>query len=72
MTYQEAADTLSRTVSEMQQVLDSRLGLVMLYQVRDQASTGATNERESYFGALQHELQPKGAYTKAVEAFMAA
>lgn len=72
MTYQEAGEVLTRTVSEMRQLLGGRLGLFMLYQVRDQAATGASSDVEAYFGALQHELQPKGAFTQAVEALMAA
>jgi hypothetical protein len=71
MTYNEASEVLTRTVSEMRQVLGSRMGLFMLYQVRDKQSTGASNNREEYFGALQHELQPKGAYTTAAQALMA-
>lgn len=71
MTYQEAGDVLTRTVSEMRQLLGSRMGLFMLYQVRDQRLTGASTDIEGYFGALQHELQPKGAFTQAVEALMA-
>jgi hypothetical protein len=72
MTYQEAGDLLTRTVSEMRQLLGSRMGLFTLYQVRDQKLTGSSSEMEGYFGALQHELQPKGAFTQAVEALMAA
>jgi hypothetical protein len=53
-------------------MLGSRLDMFMLYQVRDQEATGAGNQRESYFGALQHELQPKGAYTTAVESLLSA
>lgn len=71
MTYQEAAETLRNTVSEMREMLGNRLGLFMLYQVRDQQATGASDEREAYFGALQHELQPKGAYTTAVQQLLA-
>lgn len=70
MTYQEAGEVLTRTVSEMRQTLGSRMGMFMLYQVRDQQTPGATNDREAYFGALQHELQPKGAYTVAAKALM--
>jgi hypothetical protein len=68
MTYGEAGEVLTRTVSEMRQTLGGRMGLFMLYQIRDQQATGATNDREAYFGALQHELQSKGAYTTAAEA----
>jgi hypothetical protein len=72
MSYQEAGEALTETVSEMRQMLGSRLDMFMLYQVRDQEATGASNQRESYFGALQHELQPKGAYTTAVESLLSA
>ncbi len=73
MTYQEAAEDLTRTISEMRQALLGRLGLVLLYQIRDQrpASESNNNSLEYYFGAVQHELQAKGAYTTAVEAFLA-
>jgi hypothetical protein len=71
MNYQEAAETLTNTVNEMRQALNGRLELFMVYQVRDQANTGGTNNREAYFGALQHELQPKGPFTAAVQALLA-
>jgi hypothetical protein len=72
MSYQEAADLLRTVVAEMRAMLAGRLGLFMLYQVRDQQPTGTTNEREAYFGLLQHELQPKGPYTAAAEELLAA
>lgn len=71
MSYNEAGEVLTRTVSEMRQMLGSRMGLFMLYQVRDKVVPGASNNREEYFGALQHELAPKGAYTTAAQALMA-
>jgi hypothetical protein len=71
MTYNEAGEVLTRTVSEMRQMLGSRMGLFMLYQVRDKVAPEASNNREEYFGALQHELAPKGAYTTAAQALMA-
>jgi hypothetical protein len=71
MTYQEAGEVLSRTVSEMRAMLGGRLDMFMLYQVRDQQLTGGSSEREAYFGAVQHELQPKGAYTAAVKTLLA-
>jgi len=71
MTYQEAATTLTNTFKEMRTLLGSRFGMFMLYQVRDQKPAGTSTEREAYFGALQRELQPKGAYTTAAEAVMA-
>jgi hypothetical protein len=52
-------------------MLGSRLGQFMLYQVRDQENAGASNNMFMYFGLLQHELQPKGAYTVAAQEFLA-
>ncbi|HEY3759755.1 MAG TPA: hypothetical protein VGL37_08330 [Solirubrobacteraceae bacterium] len=71
MNYGEAGEVLTRTIGEMHEVLGGRFGMLMLYQIRDQKQAGATNERESYFGALQHELQPKGSFTTAVEELLA-
>jgi hypothetical protein len=71
MTYNEAAETLRRDVTEIGALLGSRAGLFLIYQVRDQQPTGASSEREMYFGLLQHELQSKGAYTEAAEQLLA-
>lgn len=71
MTYQEAAELLARTISEMRQALPGRLGLLLLYQIRDQKPSGETTGREDYFGAAQRELQPKGAYTTEVKEVLA-
>ena len=71
MTYQQASETLKSVVAEMRSYLGARVGLFMVYQVRDQKATGASNEREAYFGALQHENQSKGAFTTAVQELLA-
>ncbi|HEV3321034.1 MAG TPA: hypothetical protein VG147_02445 [Solirubrobacteraceae bacterium] len=71
MTYQEAAEVLARTIGEMRQALPGRLGLLLLYQIRDQKPSGETTGREDYFGAVQRELQPKGAYTTKVKEVLA-
>jgi hypothetical protein len=71
MTYAEAGEDLTRTVKEMHEVLGSRFGMLLLYKIRDQRVTGTSTEREAYFGALQNELQPKGAFTTAVEQLLA-
>jgi hypothetical protein len=70
MTYEEAAQTLKGTVSWMTKLLGGRLHDFFLYQVRDQRPTGQTANWQAYFGALQHELQPKGAYTAQVESLL--
>jgi hypothetical protein len=71
MNYLEAGETLSKTLAEMRQMLGGRLGMFMLYQSRDQQPSGSTNDREDYFGLLQHEGQSKGAYTQVAEEVLA-
>ncbi len=71
MTYREAGEALSRSVAQMREVLHGRLGLFLLYKIRDQKATGESTYREEYFGALGNELQPKGAFTTTVEEMLA-
>jgi hypothetical protein len=72
MTYQEAATTLESTVTAMRADYGSRLATVYLYEAHDLKATGASTEREAYFGALQSNEAPKGAYTTAVESLLSA
>jgi hypothetical protein len=71
MSYAEAASILRSTVSEMRRMMGSRLDMFMLYQIRDQALSGVGTNDEMFYGALQHELQPKGEYTAAAKALLA-
>ena len=71
MTYAQAAEQLKKSVAEIKAQVGSRLQLFLLYQVRDQLLAGASNDREAYFGLLQHEDQPKGAFTSAVQELLA-
>ena len=70
MSSSEAASILRSTVSEIRQMLGGRLGMFILYQIRDQQLTATTTNDEAYYGALQHELQPKGQYTTAVQSLL--
>jgi hypothetical protein len=70
MSYEEAASMLKSVSGEIEQLLGSRLGDFILYQIRDQKPTGTTTDSEMYFGALQHELQSKGNYTAAVRTLL--
>jgi hypothetical protein len=72
MTYQEAATTLESTVTAMRADYGSRLAAVYLYEAHDLKATGASTEREAYFGALQSNEAPKGAYTATVESLLSA
>ncbi len=71
MSYAEAGEQLKKSVNEIKALLGSRIGLFLIYQVRDQQVAGASKEREAYFGLLQHEDQPKGAYTTAAQELLA-
>lgn len=67
MTYQEAAQEVWSSLAWMQEMLGSKLVMFIFYQTGDQAPSGVTTNWQDYFGALQHEGQPKGPLTEAVE-----
>lgn len=70
MTYAEAASTLSSVVSAMRATYGRRLASVYAYQAHDQAASDATTSFSRYFGALQSDGEPKGAYTSTVESLL--
>lgn len=70
MTFNQAANTLTRVVRGLQLRYGRRLALVAIYTVRDQAEPGATRSREAYFGALDANGHAKGAYTTAVQSLL--
>jgi hypothetical protein len=70
MTYSEAASTLASTLGSMQARYGSRLAAFYLYQAHDQKPTGTSTSLESYFGAVQNNGSPKGAYTPEVESLL--
>jgi hypothetical protein len=72
MTYDAAATTLRATVSGMQSRYGSRLGAFFLYQAHDQYASGSQTGREAYFGSVQSNGTPKGAYTTEVKSELAA
>ncbi|HTA06683.1 MAG TPA: hypothetical protein VK774_09995 [Solirubrobacteraceae bacterium] len=71
MSYAEAASTLKQVIGEMRSRYGSRLAAVYLFQARDQQPTGASTNREYYFGALQSNQASKGAYTTEVQSLLA-
>jgi hypothetical protein len=72
MTFSEASTTLNSTVSAMKERYGSRLAAFYLYQAHDQAATGTSTNRESYYGAFQSNEASKGAYTTTVESLLTA
>ncbi|HZV74158.1 MAG TPA: glycosyl hydrolase [Conexibacter sp.] len=72
MTYGEAATALHGVLTGMETRYGSRLGAFYLYDVHDLYATGTKSGREAYFGAIQLDKSPKGAYTTEVMADIAA
>jgi hypothetical protein len=72
MTYGEASTALSSTVSAMKARYGTRLAALYLYQAHDQAASGTSTDRESYFGALQSNEAPKGDFTTTVQSLLTA
>jgi len=70
MTYAEAATALGSTVNGMLARYGSRLRAFYLYQAQDLSESGTSTNREQYFGALQHNGAPKGAYTAEVQSLL--
>jgi hypothetical protein len=71
MTYEEAANVLSSTVSAMTARYGSRLAALYLFQTNDQQAAGTGTSLESHFGALQLSGEPKGSFTSVVESLLA-
>jgi hypothetical protein len=70
MTYATAATTLKTAIAGMRARYGARLASVFLYSTVDQRSTGASTDREHYFGAMKNDNTPKGAYTDEVVSLM--
>jgi hypothetical protein len=64
-TYQQAADAVTLTVSQMvaKSGFGSRLRLFTYFQGHDQQASGSSNEREYFFGVTKNDGSPKGALT---------
>jgi hypothetical protein len=71
MSYAQAAGTLTATITAMRARYGSRVAALYLFGARDELPAGRSSGREGYFGALQSNLSPKGAYTNAVQALLA-
>jgi hypothetical protein len=67
-SFVQAASALSSTVAAMRadRRVGRRLRLFMVYAAHDLRRPRTTRDREAYFGALRHNLAPKGAYSAAV------
>jgi hypothetical protein len=72
MTYATAATTLHDAIAGMRARYGSRLAALYLYSTSDLRPTGASDDREHYFGALESDKSPKGAYTTEVRSLLGA
>lgn len=70
MSYSEAAKVLGSAINGMIARYGSRLRAVYLYQAQDLSESGASTNRDEYFGALQYNGATKGAYTQEVHTLL--
>ena len=66
MTYAGAATTLQSTMADWNSAFGSRLSEVIYYMITDLAGSGASTDREDYFGAVTNSGADKGALTAAL------
>jgi hypothetical protein len=73
VTYQGAAAALRSTVAGMRGArgIGRRLRLFILYSAHDLRAHRRSHDREHYFGALRHNLRPKGAFSDEVRRVLA-
>jgi hypothetical protein len=70
MTYAQAGQALRTTVSSIRSRYGKRIASIFIYQLIDHTPPGGTTDREDYFGVLQSDGAPKGAYTAAVRSLL--
>jgi hypothetical protein len=70
MSYEEASNVLSSTVSAMKARYGGRLAALYLFQTNDQQPAGTGTNLESHFGALQLNGEAKGSFTSTVESLL--
>jgi hypothetical protein len=67
LTYQQAADSLGRAITDMRSTYGKRLAQVLIFARVDLKPSGSTADREAYFGAVQSQGQDKGPLTTEVQ-----
>ncbi len=67
LTYAQAAADMHGAIADLHATYGSRLAALMIFVQRDQASSGSSSSRESYYGAYQMNGSSKGAYTAEVQ-----
>jgi hypothetical protein len=72
LSYKQAADRLSGAIEGMRAAYGKRLAQVLIFAQVDRKPSGATDDREDYFGAVQHDGQAKGPLTAKVQKLLAA
>ena len=70
MDFDRAALTLLRVADDIEERLGDRLGGFYIYNARDLAPPGVSDNREHYFGAVGFGGRSKGAYTDAARALL--
>lgn len=70
MTYDQAGSTLTQSIQSMRSRYGSRLQSLYVYHAHDLANSGASSDREAFFGALKLDGSAKGGLTTAVRSFL--
>ena len=73
LSYTQAASALAGAVRGMRSDprIGRRLRLFMIYSAHDLGPSHSGSDRETYFGALRHNLRRKGAYSAQVRKVLA-
>jgi hypothetical protein len=72
LTYQQAADNLRGAIANMRTAYGKQLAQLLIFAQVDRKPSGATSDREDYFGAVQSDGRDKGPLTAAVAKILAA
>jgi hypothetical protein len=69
LTYAQAASDLRRAVAALHASYP-QIAELFLFEQRDSQRSGASRDREGYFGVVQNKGQRKGAYTSAIRSLL--
>ena len=70
MTFTDAAITLREAMARWLEEFDDQIAEVILYQDYERRASGASTDREHYFGLLRIDGSEKGAYTAEARALI--
>lgn len=66
LSYSQAASALNSTLDTIRSTLGDRLGVIMIYKLKDDNQPCGGSNGEQYFGAVHQDLSDKGTYSTEV------